>query len=60
MRELLDCGKARDLARIEGVVLKQNHGMLRLMETLGFVIDNDPDDPEQVRVVRPLDTWPKA
>ena len=60
MRELLDCAKSRGLARIEGVVLKQNHGMLRLMETLGFVIENDPDDPEQVRVVRTLDTWPKA
>jgi acetyltransferase len=60
MRELLACGKARDLARIEGVVLKQNHGMLRLMEALGFAIEIDPDDPEQVRVVRRLDTWPKA
>ena len=60
MRELLGCGKARGLQRIEGVVLKQNQGMLRLMEALGFAIENDPDDSEQMRVVRPLDTWPKA
>jgi acetyltransferase len=54
MRELLACARSRGLQRIEGVVLKQNQGMLRLMEALGFVIENDPDDSEQIRVVRTL------
>jgi len=54
MRELLACAKSRGLHRIEGVVLRQNQGMLRLMEALGFVIENDPDDSEQIRVVRTL------
>jgi acetyltransferase len=50
MQRLIDCAKRRGLARLEGIVLRANHGMLRFTDRLGFVTRDDEEDPEQVRV----------
>jgi len=50
MRVLVDCARRRGLARLQGAVLRANHNMLRFVESLGFSIDEDPEDSEQVIV----------
>ena len=35
-------------------MLRSNHGMLRFIESLGFSVADDPEDPEQVVVSLPL------
>ena len=42
------------LLRLEGAVLRTNHGMIRFTESLGFVAREDPADPEQVIAVLAL------
>lgn len=48
MHRLADCARKRGLARLSGAVLRANHGMIRFVESLGFVVTEDPDDPDQV------------
>ncbi len=52
MRDLMDVARSRDLATMDGQVLSNNTKMLDLVESLGFKISNDPDDPavKQVEV----------
>ncbi|GMU73281.1 MAG: acetyltransferase [Burkholderiales bacterium] len=54
MTDLIACARKRGLARLEGAVLRANHGMLRFTASLGFSVADDPDDPEQVIVSLPL------
>jgi acetyltransferase len=54
MDELLACARARELARIAGSVLRSNQNMLRFIESFGFSVRNDPEDPELAEVVLEL------
>jgi acetyltransferase len=45
MTTLIDEAKRRGRKEMEGVVLKQNHSMLRLARRLGFRVESEPDDP---------------
>ena len=54
MSRLIACARGRGLARLQGAVLRANHGMLRFVGTLGFSTADDPDDPEQVIATLPL------
>jgi len=55
MKDLLAVAERAGVPRIEGVVLRQNKGMLALAEDLGFVARQDPDDPAVLIVVKNLD-----
>ncbi len=44
MGSLMDAARARGLQRMEGEVLSNNFGMLKLMGKLGFLAHVDPDD----------------
>lgn len=50
MERIIASAKGRGLKRIEGVVLRVNHGMLKFSEQLGFVVHDDKESPEQVTV----------
>lgn len=54
MTALMAAARDQGLRRIEGAVLKENTGMLRLMDDLGFRQDPDPDDRDLVLVGRDL------
>ena len=54
MERIISCAKIRGFKRLEGVVLRANSGMLKFAEQLGFVIRDDPDEPDQVTVVLTL------
>ncbi|MEP7183344.1 MAG: GNAT family N-acetyltransferase [Betaproteobacteria bacterium] len=54
MEKLIGCARARGLARLEGTVLRNNPNMLRFTQGLGFVVHDDPDEPEQVKMVLDL------
>jgi acetyltransferase len=54
MERLIACAKQRGVQRLEGAVLKNNANMLRFSEALGFEIQSDPSEHEQVKVVREL------
>jgi acetyltransferase len=54
MLRLIDAARTCGIARFEGTVLRANHNMLRFTEALGFKTRDDPEDPEQVIVERPL------
>jgi acetyltransferase len=54
MQRLIDCARTRGLKRLEGAVLRSNQNMVRFTEKLGFVIHDDPDEPEQVNAVLDL------
>jgi acetyltransferase len=51
MQRLMEIAKSRGLSLMEGIVLANNSGMLRLVARLGFSNIVDPDDPE-MRLVR--------
>ncbi len=44
MQRLMEIARDRDLERMEGQVLANNHKMLQLMKSLNFQISNDPED----------------
>jgi acetyltransferase len=44
MKNLMEVARDRDLEKMEGQVLSNNHRMLQLMQNLNFKISNDPDD----------------
>jgi len=54
MERLIDCARKRGLKRLEGAVLRSNQKMIRFTEKLGFVVHDDPDEPEQVNAVLEL------
>ncbi len=56
MSRLVACATARGLRRLEGLVLRSNRNMLKFTEALGFETSDDPNDPDQLRVVLELPT----
>lgn len=52
MKALFEAARDHGLTRIEGAVLRENTGMLHLMEELGFTITPDADDRDCVLVER--------
>ena len=54
MVRLVDCARQRGFKRLEGAVLRNNTGMIRFVEGLGFVVQEDPEEPEQVHTTLDL------
>jgi acetyltransferase len=48
MKALIACATRRGLQSLEGVVLRSNHNMVQFVQRLGFVVTDDPTDPDQV------------
>jgi acetyltransferase len=46
MLSIIDAARAKGLAEIDGLILANNHNMLRLMASLGFAIGPFPEDPD--------------
>ena len=46
MESIMDVARDKGLAEIEGLVLANNTGMLKLMRSLGYLVKNYPDDPD--------------
>ncbi|TPE53865.1 bifunctional acetate--CoA ligase family protein/GNAT family N-acetyltransferase [Amaricoccus solimangrovi] len=46
MSILIEYARAEGLERLEGMVLANNRGMRRLVESLGFTIETMPEEPE--------------
>ncbi|WP_111431687.1 bifunctional acetate--CoA ligase family protein/GNAT family N-acetyltransferase [Rhodobacteraceae bacterium DSL-40] len=44
MRHLIDYARSAGVESLDGVILAENHGMLHLVERLGFVNRHDPDE----------------
>ena len=42
----MDVARSKGLAEIEGLVLANNDGMLRLMRSLGFTVKPFPEDAD--------------
>lgn len=42
---LVDYAKAERIGRIEGIVLEENSGMLRMCREFGFTLSRHPDEP---------------
>jgi acetyltransferase len=54
MNDLCDIAKNHHLDQIEGMILAQNPAMLKLMASLGFKIEHDPEDLTMRRAVKNL------
>lgn len=54
MTALMDVARARGLKRMEGEVLTSNQAMLRLVDTLGFMVNANPDDVSIKRTSKQL------
>jgi acetyltransferase len=54
MQALIACATKRGFRRLVGVVLASNEPMLAMCRKLGFALERDPDDPEQVVVTLDL------
>ena len=48
MRGLIVCAKRRGFTRMTGSILRVNEPMLGFVRSLGFVLEDDPEDPAQV------------
>lgn len=48
MRGLIVCAKRRGFERLSGSILRVNEPMLAFVRSLGFTLDDDPEDPAQV------------
>jgi acetyltransferase len=46
MESIMDVARDKGLAEIEGLVLANNVGMLKLMRSLGFALKRFPEDPD--------------
>jgi acetyltransferase len=46
MQAIMDVARDKGLTEIEGLVLANNPGMLRLMKGLGFAVKSFPEDPD--------------
>ena len=55
MEALIACAARRGLHSLHGVVLRSNQNMLRFVQRLGFVVEDEPSDPDQVEVKLTLD-----
>jgi acetyltransferase len=45
MQHIIDYARAEGLKRIQGQILRENTVMIRMCKELGFVVQDDPDDP---------------
>ena len=54
LRRLIDVARDRGLEEMDGVVLRENRGMLALAKELGFTRRTSPDDPEIVYITLSL------
>ncbi|MEP6657641.1 MAG: GNAT family N-acetyltransferase [Betaproteobacteria bacterium] len=54
MQQLIAAARTRGVGRLEGTVLRSNHKMLRFTESLGFVIRDDTEEPDQLIAVLAL------
>ena len=54
MLSIMDVAREKGLSEIEGLVLAQNPGMLRLMKSLGYSIKSFAEDPDFKLVTHPL------
>lgn len=54
MRGLVVCAKRRGIERLTGAILRINEPMLAFVRTLGFAIEDDPEDPGQVNAILTL------
>ena len=54
MLALIDHARAHGLETMEGLVLRDNHDMLRFVRALGFEVRPVPDEPTLLQVVKPL------
>lgn len=54
MTKLMDVARRRGIGELTGDVLRENSDMLRMCRALGFTLGTNPQDPELVRVVKPL------
>lgn len=50
LRRLIDIARDRRIKRMDGIVLRENDGMLRLARDLGFERQGVPEDPQLVHV----------
>lgn len=55
MQALIAAARRRGLATLEGLVLRENAGMLDFVRELGFRIEPAPEDERAVRIVLPID-----
>lgn len=46
MESIMDVAREKGMAEIEGLVLANNSGMLKLMKSLGFAVKPFPEDPD--------------
>ena len=54
MLSIMDVAREKGLTEIDGLVLTNNPGMLKLMKSLGFSVKSFPDDPDFRLVSHPL------
>jgi acetyltransferase len=54
MLSIMDVAREKGLVEIDGLVLANNPGMLKLMRSLGFAIKPYPDDPDFKMVTHAL------
>jgi acetyltransferase len=50
----MDVAREKGLTEIDGLVLTNNPGMLKLMKSLGFSVKSFPEDPDFRLVSHPL------
>ena len=56
MLSIMDFAREKGLTEIEGLVLANNHNMLKLMKSLGFAIKSFAEDPDFKLVTHQLQT----
>jgi len=54
MESIMDVARDKGLSEVEGLVLTQNTGMLKLMRSLGFAVKPFAEDPDFRLVTHPL------
>jgi len=54
MRGLIVCAKRRGFTQLTGSILRANETMLEFVRSLGFVLEDDPEDPAQVNATLAL------
>lgn len=54
MQALIEAARSRGFETLEGLVLRENAGMLDFVKTLGFRVESAPEDETRLRIVLPL------
>lgn len=54
LRQLINVAEQANIGSLQGHVLRENTGMLRLAKKLGFTSEKDPDDATVLRLTRSL------